>query len=191
MTADEFVSALKQATPSFEEMVLNGEVLEYAQRFSRNRTVAPRPKPLVMGYKVSPLFTELFSRYDLSKLVISYFTFFDQPVFHDHRWFFGGDGGERLFVDPDTQEICREEAPATDELPGLYIEGGYAKDFDHFMAALLVVAEYYGLYNMDTPGSIRIDYAIRAANAAGGKQYKGFLAYDIDNDAYEQALDAS
>jgi hypothetical protein len=36
MTADEFVSALKQATPSFEEMVLNGEILEYARRFSQH-----------------------------------------------------------------------------------------------------------------------------------------------------------
>jgi hypothetical protein len=188
MTADDFVAALRNVTPSLDELLDKGEILEYAQRFSSNRKVIPRSKPLVIGYKVSPLFTELFSKYDLSKLVISSFTFLGQPIFHDHRWFFGGDGGERLFVDPDTQEICREEAPATDELPGLYIEGGYAKDFDHFMAALLVVAEYYGLYDMDTPGNIRLDYAIRAAKAAGGKQYKGFLAYDIDNDAYERAL---
>jgi hypothetical protein len=183
MTADEFVERMKAITPTREMLIARGVNLIVDEMIAGYR-VALRPKPLMLGYKVSALFTELFSKYDLSKLVISYFTFFDQPVFHDHRWFFGFDDGERLGVNPDTKEICAEEGPS------LYIEG-FAKDFDHYMAAMLVVAEYYGLYNMDTPGSIRIDYAIRAAKAAGGKQYRGFLAYAIDNDAYEQALDAS
>jgi hypothetical protein len=182
MTADEFVERMKAITPTREMLIARGVNLIVDELIS-GYSVVLRPTPLMLSYKVSALFTELFSKYDLSKLVISYFTFFDQPIFHDHRWFFGFDEGERLCVDPDTQEICAEEGP------GLYIEGGYAKDFDHFMAALLVVAEYYGLYNMDTPGNIRLDYAIRAAKAAGGKQYKGFLAYDIDDDAYRRALD--
>jgi hypothetical protein len=182
MTADEFVERMQAITPTREMLIARGVNL-IADAIIAGYSVVPRAKPLILSYKVSALFTELFSKYDLSKLVISYFTFFDQPVFHDHRWFFGFDDGERLCVNPETQEICAEEGPS------LYIEGGYAKDFDHFMAALLVIAEYCGLYNMDTPGNIRLDYAIRAAKAAGGKQYKGFLAYDIDIDAYERAFD--
>jgi hypothetical protein len=191
MTAVEFVAALKKVTPLAKDLVSRGETLEYAQRVASYGEVTARSKPLVMGYNISYLFTELFSKFDLTKLRITNVSFFDRPLFEDHRWFFGYESGERIFIDPETQEVRAEEARKTEDLPGLYLEWGFAKDFDHFMAALLVVAEYYGLYNMDTPGSIRLDYAIRAAKAAGGKQYKGFLAYDIDNDAYERALDVS
>jgi hypothetical protein len=184
MTADEFVMALRNVTPSADELMRQGETLEFTEQYLSRKIILTRPKPYVMGHKVSPLFTELFSKYDLSKLVISYFTFFDQPVLHDQRWFFGADEGERLCIDPITQEICAEEGPK------LYIEGGYAKDFDHFMAAMLVVAEYCGRYTIDAPPDIRLQYAIRTAKAAGGKRYKGFLAYDIDSEAYELALDA-
>jgi hypothetical protein len=188
MTADEFVEALKKVTPSVTDLVNRGETLEYAQRRASDMEVRPRLKPLAAGYSVSLLFTELFSKYDLTKLRIRSVSFFDHPSFEDHRWFFGYESGERIFVDPETQEVRAEEARRTEDLPGLYLEWGFAKDFDHFMAALLVVAEYYSLYSMDTPGNIRLDYAIREAKAAGGNRYKGFLAYDIDNDAYERAL---
>ncbi len=109
MTADEFVECMHAITPTREMLIARGVNLIVDELFS-GYSVVLRPKPLILSYKVSALFTELFSKYDVSKLVISYFTFFDQPVFDDHRWFFGFDEGERLCVNPGTQEVCAEGA---------------------------------------------------------------------------------
>jgi hypothetical protein len=192
MTADDFAAQMKVITPGREILIAKGADLIVDELIGHYQ-ISLRPNAVLMGYKITPLFTELFSKYDLTKLRIAGISFFDQPVFEDHRWFFGNENGERIFIDPDTQEIRVEESPATDELPGLYLEWSFAKDFDHFMAALLVVAEYRSKYTADTPREIRLDYAIRASRAAGGKQYTMFLAYiaDDDDDVYEQALGAS
>lgn len=184
MTADEFVESVRAVTPTLEMLVAQGFTATAADWTIAEYLITPRSKAIVMGYKVSALFTELFARYDLTKLRVYMVSFLDKPILEGRRAYFGYEDGVRLFVDIDTGEV--RDFSFEDVLS----DWAYAGSFDEFMAALLVVAEFMGRVGVLGADAERVRWGARATTAAGGLAYARYWCYRtrVPIEAVEAAL---
>jgi hypothetical protein len=172
MNADQFVTKVKEIAPT-RQMLIDRGVGEAADSIIAEYAVVPRANPSIMGYKVSALFTDLFTRYDLTKFRVYRTSFVDEPQVEQGRVYFGWQEGGRLFVDLLTEEV---HEISFEDVVNKFI---FAKSFDHFMEALLVTAEYAGKFGPSSPELIRAEWAARAVRAAGGMRYAHHWCYDI------------
>lgn len=170
MDVESFKKALEEAKPSIETLIRNGLSWDDAVEFRASNEVRDRDHPERISLPDRTL-SELFSRYDVSKIEVGMIQFYKNPQPVSRGWQIGEFEADDLILDAGSGEIIVLSIEAID-----YVLCRCAKDGSSFLAALVLAAQFYEkCAENDQHGTALHMRAFEACTAAaGGDIYSGF-----------------